>query len=367
MTPGIHMPESALALSTEPAGTLPLPLISRNLAAFASPSMYPARYANDSDYTTEWRSRSVPATLTYNLSRVPAEQRQKILLVWYNGTYGYDHTRGCRGPGYNNPGAYSIEINHSPNQVTPPATGWIPVVQVRNNTLHSRQHILALGGAHWLRLKATASDGSPENSDIALNMDVYDASKGVDDSWIFYGDSITAAAMSQQAVGEHQEGNFAEQVFRQTGRFLPQENGGIPCISTADALPEFSDWLALFPGRYVAISLGSNDAGKTTPRQFYANYQAMVEQTLKANKVPVIPTIPWSPDPERQRNTRALNLQLERLYAQYPAIKRGPDFWTFFQQHPELISTDLLHPTEQGYGSYCKLWATTIAEMVYNS
>lgn len=367
-------PSATAAAPVEPPGAAavvrPLRLISRGLPVVATSEYYPAALASDDDYSTEWRSRGVPAALTYDLSGVPAEQRRQVLLAWYNGTYGYTTTMGCKGVGYNNLGAYTVEANAAPGGGSPPAEGWVTLTAVEGNTFHSRQHLLALEGYNWLRLNATASDGSPQNEDVALNLDLYDASGGSDDGWIFFGDSITAGAMGHgEATGpDGPVPSFADQIFALTGRaFPPQENAGIPCITTADLEPVFSEWLARFPGRFVAISLGSNDALGTPPETFYARYARMVELILEAGKVPVIPTIPWSPDPERQAATLDLNNQLYRLYRAYPAIVRGPNLWTYFAERPQLISDDQLHPSDLGYGAYRQVWAETMARTIYGA
>ncbi len=67
-------------------------VISRHLPAFASSGYYPASNANDDSYDTTWRSQGTPGWLAYDLSNVPASQRSKVLVVWYNETSNYDHT-----------------------------------------------------------------------------------------------------------------------------------------------------------------------------------------------------------------------------------------------------------------------------------
>jgi lysophospholipase L1-like esterase len=345
----------------------PLQLISRGLPAAASSARSRAAFANDADYNTVWRSEGVPAWLAYDLGGVPEERRARVLLVWYNGTYGYTHTMGCRGVGYNNLGAYLVEA-HAERR--PGEAGWVQLAEVRDNSFHSRQHLLELAGYRWLRLRALASDGSPQNDDVALNMDLYHAGPGLNDGWIFFGDSITAGAMGHDAIGpEPPATSFAQQVAALTGgrAFPPQENAGIPCIKTSDLVPHFAEWLARFPGRYVVISLGTNDAGALAAEEFYANYAAMVEATLAAGKRPVVPTIPWSPDPERQADTLELNAAIAELYDAYPALLRGPNLWTFFAERPELLSDDGIHPSEAGYAAYRSVWARFAAETIYGA
>lgn len=366
-------PTATAAPAPSPAATstieAPLALISRGLPAFATPESQGASLANDADYSTVWRSQGVPASLTYDLGSLSPAQRARVLLVWYNGTYGYTHTMGCLGVGYNNLGAYLIEAHRA--DAPPSEDGWVTLVEVHDNTFHSRQHLLELAGYSWLRLRALASDGSPQNEDVAINMDLYDAGAGVSDGWIFLGDSITAGAMGHGTSDAVETGanSFADQVFAGSGgrAFPPQEDGGVPCITTADLAPLFDEWLARFPGRYVAVSLGTNDALAVSPESFYANYAAMADATLAAGKVLVVPTIPWSPDPERQAHILDLNAQLGRLYAVYPEVMRGPDLWTFFAEHPQLISDDQIHPTPSGYATYRTVWASFAIEKVYGA
>src|SRR5215813_12934528 len=171
-------------------------LISRGVPAFASSNPGNAGYANDDGDGTEWRSVLTPAWLAYDLSAVPVAQRQQVLAVYYNNSYGYT-TR--YGPHYNNLGDYTIEANTAPGGGQPPDAGWTTLVTVTGNTFHSRQHLLDLQGANWVRLNVTASDGADLNMDAALNFfDIYDVSAyptQLPDDFIFYGDSITTGGM----------------------------------------------------------------------------------------------------------------------------------------------------------------------------
>ncbi len=64
--------------------TTPTTLISGNVPAFSSAGYFPASTANDDSYDTAWRSNGAPAWLAYDLANVPAAQRSKVLVVWYN-------------------------------------------------------------------------------------------------------------------------------------------------------------------------------------------------------------------------------------------------------------------------------------------
>jgi hypothetical protein len=95
----------------------PMIVISRDTPAYASSESYPASSANDDDYNSPWRSsgtvsESSPAWLAYDLSGVPAAQRQQVLVVWYNtANYLYDYDIFGPATSYNLPEDYRIEGN----------------------------------------------------------------------------------------------------------------------------------------------------------------------------------------------------------------------------------------------------------------
>jgi lysophospholipase L1-like esterase len=338
-----------------------LPIISRNVPAFASSLYYPAANANDADYGTDWRSSVIPAWLAYDLSGVSPSRRAQVVAVYYNGSYGYSTTYG---PHYNNAAAYTLEAHAAPGGGSPPACGWVTLATLAGNTYHSRQHIVNLTGYNWLRINVTASDGSAGNTDVSLNLDVHDASAGVEDDWIFYGDSITAAGMSTVPVAG--VGTFRQLVGAQEpGRTPVQEGAGMPFQTATDGADRIGTWLAMFPGHYVGLSFGTNDAGAANPAAFYTSYRAMIDAVLAAGKIPVVPKIPWARTSAVQTNGPAYNAEIDHLYATYPQIVRGPDFWTFYQQNQHLISSDNLHPSEPGYAAYRQQWANLMVTTVY--
>ena len=140
--------------------------------------------------------------------------------------------------------------------------------------------------------------------------------------------------------------------------FPVQENVGNSGRTSGDGAAHIQTWLELFPGRYVALSYGTNDANRARPGEpdlasaFYASYATMVEAVLAAGKVPVVPKIPWARTATVQANGPVLNAKLDELYLAYPEIVRGPDFWAYFQENQGLISHDGVHPTGPGYAAY---------------
>lgn len=350
------------------AGSGPRPepgsVISRNAPAFASAGYYPASQANDDSYDTVWRSQGVPAWLAYDLSNVPVVQRHKVLIVWYNESTNYDHTI-INNYAYNLPQDYTIEANAAAGGTSAPTTGWVKLVGVQGNHYHSRQYIVDMTGYNWIRIYVTAVDGAPENEDVSLNMDVYDVHSGIPDDWIFYGDSITAGAMGHETLNGVV--SFAQLIHAQVPTDFPiQESGGIGYLTTQDALQYLPTWLSLFPGKYVGLSYGTNDAnGCVNPDTVYQNYVTLIEDVTQAGKIPIIPHIPWGATTNIQNCGPLINAKIDALYQTFPQVIKGPDLWTFFANHQNLISQDNIHPTDAGFGAYRQLWAETMLAEVY--
>ncbi len=340
-------------------------LISRNVPAFASSENNPASAADDGSYDTAWRSQGSPAWLTYDLSQVPASQRSKILLVWYNETGNYDHTL-IKTPAYNIPQNYTVDVNAAAGGGQPPSQGWISLVTVQGNHYHSRQHLITMTGYNWIRLNVTAIDGSVENIDASLNMDIYNANTALTDDWIFFGDSITEGSMGHETLNGI--ASFAQLIHASSSSHFPiQESGGTGYLTSADSAPYLNEWLKLFPGKYVGLSYGTNDAlDCVAPETFYNTYTTIVQDVLHEGKIPLVPLIPWGINPNIQRCAPALNTQILRLYQTFPQIIHGPDLWTFFKAHQNLISSDTIHPNDSGFGAERQQWAESMLAEVYH-
>jgi lysophospholipase L1-like esterase len=364
-TPGPHAQGQQTSTSaTSP--NLPTPLISRNAPAYATSTYNPASYADDASYDTEWRSTSTPAWLAYDLSEVPTSKRDTVLVAWYNSSYEYDNTV-VKMDAYNCPEDYTIQVNAAPGGARPPADGWITRVTITGNTKHSRQHLIDMRGYNWIRLNATAVDGTTYNYDISLNMDIFDATQEIADDWIFYGDSITTGAMTRPTIDGVPD--FSQLInASRPNRFPVQEDGGIPFLTSADGSRLLSTWLSVFPGTYVGLSYGTNDAsGCVNPQAFYASYVSMVQTVLRAGKIPIVPHIPWGRLANIQRCAPTLNAQIDRLYVAFPRVVKGPDLWAFYQAHQGLISQDGVHPSGAGFAAYRQQWASQMLASVYRA
>ena len=344
----------------------PMPVISHNVLAWASSELGgdTAPNANDGNYGTVWRSGAVPAWLAYDLSSVDPASRQRVVAVFYNPTSQYDHTlHGV--DAYSIPASYVIEANAALGGGSPPDERWVTLATVEGNTLHSRQHVLELGGYTWIRLRATASDGSPENDDVAIDFDVHDASGGVCDDWIVFGDG---AALTGLRVASPDGDSLASLINAQrSDRFPLIENGSQDYWSTDDGRKHIlgpDGWLAAFPGHWVGLAFGWEDAITTEPdpAAFASYMKDLATQVLEAGKVPVIPTIPWHADPTVRARIDAMNAEILALYDEVPQVVRGPDLYQAFEGH---AYDDQLWLTDEGALLYRQSWADTLLARVY--
>jgi hypothetical protein len=358
------------------SGLAPMPLISRGVPAFASSGT--ASLANDADYDTMWRSNettstSTPSWIAYDLSSVPAAQRQHVDVVFYaaGGDYSeYDIYAKSGAVTYNEPRDYTLEGNAAPGGASSaPTSGWQTLTTVTGNTLISKQHAVDLNGYSWLRLNVTAVNGSSQNYNTAVNLDVHDASKGIEDSWLFLGDSITAFAMRNDGAGIGAP-SFAALVHASKKAYFPAAEGageGGWTSGTAFTIPSpdgngtlFDSWIRNFPGRFVCLSYGTNDGADTNGGQAtFDNFVKMIGIVTSASKVPCIPHVPWAEDAAHQTNAQVINGRIDSLYKMYPAVVKGPDLYAILQGHTEWFQ-DNLHPNPQGREQYRQGWANAV-------
>lgn len=343
------------------AAVKPNLVISRNCPAYSGTNPATATAGNDDYYYSFWQGVAPDDYLAYDLSGVPEENRRIIDAVWYN-TSAYD-VIGLYINRNMEPSDYTIEINAADGGDYP-ETGWEIVETVTGNTLSSRQHIVNFEGYNWIRLHITGVDEKTEGN-CMVNFDIHDVSEGISDSWIFYGDSITAGGMNN-CFGT----GFATYINRLDANYFPvQENGGIGGITSTDGLNNIDKWLSVFPGRYVSIAYGTNDAwgNQSGAQKYYENTVAMIQKVLEAGKIPVLPKIPHAEEPGVADYLDDYNAMIDKIYEEFPEVIKGPDFDAVMKEHPEYLSSDGVHPNSEGYEEMRRIWAETMYQNVYTA
>jgi lysophospholipase L1-like esterase len=372
----------------------PMPMISQGLPSFTNDDFFgsfPASYANDATYggSHMWRCVTTPTgnandgTLTQavwwalDLSTVQSSQRQQVLFAWTG-----DSQTGAYAPDQisNNPNNlaknYTIESNTASGGGSPPISGWTTLATITGNVLHSRQHLVNMAGANWIRIHITDIHGSAVNNNAAMKVAIHDAHAGASDSWIIFGDSIT-----QRGIMHDEANGFGQIIPKQINALFPTyypywENGGEGGWTAADIQSSFSSWLANFPGKYVGLAFGTNDAnlGGTYVTNFQSNMQTLITAVLNAGKTPVIPRIPWGGTTNLLANVPTLNTIIDTLITSNPGTLAGPDMYAYFNAHQsEIDPTDHIHPTDpalstgNGYVDYKAQWVAWAQKNIYTS
>lgn len=370
----------------------PMPLISEGQSSYTNDDFgtsFPASWGNDATFggSHAWRCATAPVgnandgNLTQtvwwvvDLSSVASYQRQNVIFTWQNsaisGAYAPDLISNFPNNLLKN---YTIQVNNGAGGGSPPSNGWTTVATVTGNTLHSKQHLVSMAGANWIGVYITAIHGSTGNNNAQGKFKIFDAHLGIQDSWKIFGDSITQRGfMDDEANGFGQI--IPKQIHGSFPGFYPLwEVAGEGGWTSQDIQPYFSTWLADFPGRYVCLNFGTNDAnlGGSYVSNYSANMQTMITAALNAGKVVVIPTIPWlNTSGQAQANVNTLNSQIATLISSNPGCIAGPDLYSFFSTHQSDISSDGLHPTDpalsqgNGYVDYKTQWVNWASSNIY--
>jgi lysophospholipase L1-like esterase len=342
-----------------------MPLISRGLPVFASRSRSAAARAIDDDYATTWSSGHPPSTaepdwIAVDLSSVPALRRASVYSVWFNEAgYVYDTSEGYS---YALPGDYEIQSHDGSGDGSPPAGGWVTLVSRKGSTFSSGADLLHLDGAAWLRFICTANarNTAPQNAYLAIQWDLHDAHASLD-AWKFVGDSITANAMGHRKTND----SFNQLVSRQVPNFPAFEMAGHGFWTSATALGSIEPFLSSFPGRFVALPLGTNDGD---PDAYRANMHNLIDRVLAAGKQPVLPTIPYTGEPAHLPQIAKLNAVVRELYASYGSrLTMGPDLYEILYRGRSAMfdKPDDLHPNERGNAAIRQAWADAMVAEVY--
>lgn len=351
-----------------------MPIISQGLPAFTNDNnsgFSPARLANNTTYGDVWQSAANPSGgspiwLAYDISGVSKTQ---VVLAWFADivTNYYDYTVKSNSP-YQLPANYTIDVNTGAGGGSPPGSSWTTLVTVTGNVLHSRQHVLNLTGKNWVRINLTANATTAPYTGVALNMDLHDASAGIQDSYLLLGDSITQLSLNNDPVAPG--GTLAQIINQMRPSYFPvTEGGGIFGETSTEIASNLSRWLGTFPGKYISINIGTNDAGNAVGG-FVATYQSnmtsIIAAILAAGCIPIIPTIPYSGNTPHITNVPLLNTVIRTLYANNPQVIVGPDLYSYFLAHQNLLDVDGLHPNAAGKGAYRWLWAGTLVQALYS-
>jgi lysophospholipase L1-like esterase len=302
---------ATVVVVTSVASAAPMTLISRSVPATSSAGT--ASWGQDASYGgLEWGFHMTEfgstGTLTYDLSGVASGQRQNLLVALYmtkgDPYYQLNYRAATYTPEFT-PSAYVLE---GATSVSGP---WTSLVTVTTNNNPFKSHSIAnFGGFTFLRFRATSAPYG-----CRVKMDVYDASSGITDGIVFYGDSITANIFQSGYSGFPPQW-FSKYVQSQHGAFFPfVGGGGYPFMTSGDAVDlivnasgtNFSSGLStplktvFSAAKYAALIYGANDApAQDLVDAFRSNYRQIIDALRAQGQTVVLAAPSWATDSSRQ-------------------------------------------------------------------
>lgn len=165
--------------------------------------------------------------------------------------------------------------------------------------------------------------------------------------WLAYGDSITDDAFRNALIWQAAFPEGAPEVI----------NSGMRGATSTNAVGKLDEVLKAYPGaQFVGVAFGTNDAYMEMPVADYkANLRTLVRSLKTRGMTPLLSTIPYSPH-VRMTHVATYNEAIRDVQKEF-GLAPGPDLFSWFQAHPEQVSSDQIHMTTAGSEAIQRLWA----------
>lgn len=331
------------------------PRLSLKKTVYASPASNAASLT-DGKFGSPW-TYSANAWAAFNVGSGPT----KVLISWNDPTGNWSDSVPSAGvcqKGTTFPTGYKIST--SANSTNGSDGTWTPQATVTKNVVSARSHQIPFDGASWVKIEVSGGSGSMDE------IEVFDASNGIKDSWFFLGTSISQMTYKSFVV----DSNFSDLVHaRFPGNTPAMVRGGVPCINSSNLVASLSRYLDLAaPNHYLAIEMGTNDGynnGTSNLATFKKNIQTLIDSAKARGMEPIVARV-LSTDSSRAKwqIDKSYPLAVDNLQIQNNLIA-GPDLDGWFRAHPSELGSDGIHPTAAGAQSIQRLWAETMAKNLY--
>lgn len=284
---------------------------------------------------------------------------QRLLLTWES-DYVFDYM-SQNGSG---PQDYTIAVSADS---TNGADGtWQTIATVTNNLTRVREHLLPFTNQSWVKMTITKGQAKADQPYVFVDqIDLYDVSASLDDTFFFSGDSITAIAYDRFDANQPSYAELVHAAFPK--RFPVMLDGGLGGWNTDGAVQNIDLWLSLNPDiRYWLLGWGTNDAfNQMSPAHFRANLQILVDKIKQAGHVPILAHIPYLIDTSRDQEVQALNSVIDQITTTNGLVA-GPDLYQLFQAHQQTyILSDGIHPTAEGAKAMNRAWFELLRPLLY--
>ena len=328
-------------------GITPNTLVSGGLPAHTGTTT--TDYLTDG-FLTNWKSSSAKE-IAINVGEGPS----KLLINWES--YGdcawaTDFTSGC---GHSGVALSNFKILTSANSTDGTDGDWEVAATIENNPVMARGVEIK-----WFKFASEGDVGQ------ILEIEAFDMSNGGTDTWFFMGTSISQMGIKQQDT----DSTTAQLIHARHPHFTPAMlRGGIGCINSTEVVEHLSEYLEYAGNvKFWAIEMGTNDAwggGDWNLNTYVSNMQTIIDSAKAHGITPVIARIIATDSSKAgwQVNPAFLDA-VDKLTADNN-LPAGPDFYTYFREHPEQLASDGVHPNSDTKGGQAMhhLWAEALSPL----
>ena len=332
-------------------GITPNKLVSGGIPAYTGTTT--TDYLTDG-YLTNWKSSSAKE-IALNVGEGPT----KLLVNWES--YGdcawaTDFTGGC---GHSGVALSNFKILTSANSTDGIDGDWEVAATVENNPVMARGVEIDFSGKSWFKFVSEGEVGQ------ILEIEAFDMSAGGTDTWFFMGTSISQMGIKQQET----DSTTAQLIHARFPEYTPAMlRGGIGCINSTEVVEHLNEYLEYAGNvKFWAIEMGTNDAwggGDWNLQTYVKNMQTIIDSAKVHGITPVIARIIATDSSKAGWQVNPAFLEaVDKLVADNN-LPSGPDFYTYFREHPELLGSDGVHPNADGGGQAMHhLWAEALAPL----
>jgi hypothetical protein len=329
----------ALCVGQIYAAIKPNPIISRGTGADVKVSSGTAKAINDDKWAANEKTPWAVTNDSWIAIKDVAGTYSKVFISWdspdtsWSGVIGVNPD-SCKKVTAQYPTDYTIQTSSTSN--TGADGTWKTVDSITGNNVCARGHIVDFIGATWIKMNIIKGTGKIDE------VEVFDASNGLQDSWFFLGTKITAMMMKRTLASGYPTDSlvpFADQINIHNKSNNPVViRGGINCgVQSSDVVRDISKYLQVVGNvSFWAIELGTWDAWggkKENLAKFKSNLQIIID-SCKAHKI--VPIIARVMPTDSASSTRKNFWQVPRDFmkvvdtlANSNNIPAGPDFFAY--------------------------------------